>query len=165
MQVAEETAEEKRKWYSDVVSDLVFRILHFGRPEMWKLIIATSEFIHNCTYHPQLTHCVAALTIVATILGMMKNLVFGFLVNEILESSDQTEAKNLLLRYILFLVVCEVIEMVIGGAGSALLTVCGERIAVRLRNVTYSTILSQVSRQRWVGRAECGAGRILDFSM
>ena len=165
MQVAEETAEEKRKWCSDVDSDLVFRILHFGRLEMWKLNIATNEFIHNCTYHSQLTHSVAALTIVATILGMMKNLVFGFLVNEILQSSDQTEAKNLLHKYVLFLIVCEVIEMVIGGVGSALLTVCGERIAVRLRNVTYSTILSQVSLQRWVGGAECGAGRILDFSM
>jgi len=123
--VAEETAEEKRKWYSDVDTGLVIRILYFGRPEMWKLIIATT------------------LTIVATILGMMKNLVFGFLVNEILESSDQSEAKSLLHKYVLFLVCCEVIEMVIGGAGSALLTVCGERIAVRLRNVTYSTILSQ----------------------
>ena len=125
--------------------------------------------IHNlhapATVKPQLTRSVAALTIVATILGMMKNLVFGFLVNEILESSDQSEAKNLLHKYVLFLVVCEVIEMVIGGAGSALLAVCGERITVRLRNVTYSTILSQVWVQRWMGGAEWCVGRILDFSM
>eukprot|EP00656_Telonema_subtile_P004662 TRINITY_DN12119_c0_g1_i5.p1 TRINITY_DN12119_c0_g1~~TRINITY_DN12119_c0_g1_i5.p1 ORF type:complete len:857 (+),score=222.22 TRINITY_DN12119_c0_g1_i5:260-2830(+) len=121
----EESIAEKRKWYSDVDKELVLRILWFGRPEMCKLIWAT------------------VLTIVATLLGMMKNLVFGFLVNEILESANKSEATDLLHKYVLFLVGCYVVEMIIGGTGSALLAVCGERIAVRLRNVVYQAILSQ----------------------
>ena len=126
VQVEEETAEEKQQWYGDVDKDLVLRILSYGRPEVWKLLWAT------------------VLTIVATLLGMMKNLVFGFLVNEILDSADQNEAKDLLHKYVIFLICCYIVEMIIGGAGAALLAVCGERIAVRLRNVVYQTILSQV---------------------
>jgi len=117
--------EEEDTKSDDVTWDLVKRILYFGRPEVCMLMTA------------------ALMKIVGSILGMVKNLVYGLLMNALLDSATQADAMEAIDQYVELMMLSYGFECIMGAASLAIFGLSGERIATRLRNTVYSCILTQ----------------------